>query len=225
MYLFICRKCSFSLVLYIQKIAKASRRGDQSEVNRLNYAGAAINASGGSGGTTPLMDAVNYENASTALVLLQYDASATATDYSLQTALHYAARWGMHTLVGRLVNRGAVVDARDNFEETPLMMAADFGHSRTVQVLLQAGADPSLVNRDGLSAEGLASKEHYEEVISILREAAQPAIPLPPAAPNQACPACHHLATPPQNVHLMLRSSSGGGIRALWTCELLPEVR
>ena len=91
-----------------------------------------------------------------------------------------------------------MVDARDNFEETPLMMGADFGHSRTVQVLLQAGADPSLVNRDGLSAEGLASKEHYEEMISILREAAQPAIPLPPAAPNQACPACHHLATPPQ---------------------------
>ena len=65
--------------------------------------------------------------------------------------------------------RGAVVDGRDILEEKPLMMAADFGHWRTVQVLLQAGADPSLVNRDGLSAEGLASKEHYEEVISILR--------------------------------------------------------
>ena len=42
--------------------------------------------------------------------------------------------------------------------DTPLMVAATYGHAASVEVLIEAGADATPVNRDGLNALELACK-------------------------------------------------------------------
>src|SRR5207253_1097924 len=43
---------------------------------------------------------------------------------------------------------GAEVDAVDNYGRTPLHMAARYGRTETVRMLLDCGADPSRINED-----------------------------------------------------------------------------
>jgi ankyrin repeat protein len=72
------------------------------------------------------------------------------------TALHYAAIGGHLPLVKLLVDRNAYIDAESPEGATPLMMAAQAGEAKIVAYLLEAGADPRLINRKGLSAHDLA---------------------------------------------------------------------
>lgn len=61
-----------------------------------------------------------------------------------QTALHLCARHGYTALALRLARTpGVVVDARDNFEVTPLFEAVREQRPAVVGALLSAGADPS----------------------------------------------------------------------------------
>ncbi|CAM9847094.1 unnamed protein product, partial [Ectocarpus sp. 6 AP-2014] len=56
--------------------------------------------------------------------------------------LHLAAEAGHHRLTGVLLRTGARVDATNDFQETPLYLAASKGHALdAVRALLDAGAD------------------------------------------------------------------------------------
>ena len=57
------------------------------------------------------------------------------------TALHLAANKGYYEIVQALINRGALVDARDEQGATPLHLAANNGYLIVVQELIRAGAD------------------------------------------------------------------------------------
>ena len=52
----------------------------------------------------------------------------------------------------RLLSAGAVVDARDNQGQTPLMLACDFSNTPLIRLLLQHGASLAVRTRDGWSA-------------------------------------------------------------------------
>lgn len=68
------------------------------------------------------------------------------------TALHYAATGGHSEIVQLLLREHAYIDAASPNGSTPLMMAARYGGSALVQVLLDAGADPLIKNDLGLTA-------------------------------------------------------------------------
>lgn len=89
------------------------------------------------------------------------------------TALHFAAQQSQTEAVSTLLDAGAPVDAQDRFGHTPLWRAVfdSRGQVATVQLLLQAGADPDIVNEAGVTARELANRMCPPEVVALFAEA------------------------------------------------------
>jgi ankyrin repeat protein len=79
------------------------------------------------------------------------------------TALHIAARDGRFTSAKLLLGSGAMVDARDEFEYTPLHFAAFAANPRMVKLLLTHRADPRAWTKDGWTPMSLAAGEIYDD--------------------------------------------------------------
>lgn len=77
------------------------------------------------------------------------------------TALHYAAAKGSVEIIALLLEHAAYIDAESPNKTTPLMMAASSGNIAAVKLLLDEGADLSLINEAGLNALDFAF--HYEK--------------------------------------------------------------
>lgn len=82
--------------------------------------------------------------------------------------LHNAARAGSIPQVESLIQQGAVLDARDSAGRTALMLAAMQGQTATVQKLLALGANPLLLDRDGLSAAQLARQRGHDSLAELI---------------------------------------------------------
>jgi ankyrin repeat protein len=74
------------------------------------------------------------------------------------TALHYACSGPDRGAVRWLLEQGAEIDARSPNGSTPLMMAAGYGESSSVDLLLKAGADVGLHNEQGMNAADFARR-------------------------------------------------------------------
>jgi ankyrin repeat protein len=82
-----------------------------------------------------------------------------------------------------LLGKGASVNLRDTPEQfTALMFAAAEGHVKVVRLLLEHGADPSLKDADGDTAESFATQKGHPDVVEILKASPKPA---PGAAPEK----------------------------------------
>ena len=85
-------------------------------------------------------------------------------------ALREAAAGGSIELASGLLDSGANVDAEADSEQTsPLMAAAGEGYDEMVRLLLDRGANPEFVDRDGRDALALAKEKGYESVVRILQ--------------------------------------------------------
>jgi ankyrin repeat protein len=109
--------------------------------------GADINAQRPADGYTPLhlaADAAKLEMVEF-LLFVRANPSIVATTSGV-TPLHLAAQaLNGERVVRALIRRGATVDALDaTAGQTPLMFAAAAGRAASVQVLLDAGADPAI---------------------------------------------------------------------------------
>ncbi|KAG8741606.1 hypothetical protein FRC12_015613 [Ceratobasidium sp. 428] len=69
-----------------------------------------------------------------------------------------------------LDGKPSLVNARDEFEYTPLHLAADRGHLNVVRLLLSRGADTSLKDQDGDTALEIATVAKHDPIVQILRE-------------------------------------------------------
>lgn len=100
-------------------------------------------------GNTAIMLAAWKSNVPAVRILLEKGARVNQPGW---TALHYAASVGNEEIVAMLLAKKAVVDALAPNRTTPLMMAARSGHTDTVKLLLDHGADVRLRNEWGMSA-------------------------------------------------------------------------
>jgi uncharacterized protein len=92
--------------------------------------------------------------------------------------LHYAATSGQVAIMDLLLENHAYIDAESPNGTTPLMMAAMYGSSAAVKLLLDGGADPTLRNQLGMTAidfANKASRREAAEMIAAVRRGTQPA--------------------------------------------------
>ncbi|WP_146591202.1 ankyrin repeat domain-containing protein [Puniceibacterium confluentis] len=90
------------------------------------------------------------------------------------TALIAAAHLGHHEVVARLVAGGAPLDHVNNLKWTALIEAVVLGdggqdHIKTVEILVKAGADKTIPDRDGVTPLQHAMERGYEEMVMLLK--------------------------------------------------------
>ena len=87
------------------------------------------------------------------------------------TPLHYAAMNKHMDVIALLLEHHAYIDAESPNATTPLMMAARYGTPQAVKLLLEAGADPALLNAQGLSALDFARHAHRKDAQELIAAA------------------------------------------------------
>ena len=90
------------------------------------------------------------------------------------TALIAAAHLGHHEVVALLVAGGAPLDHVNNLAWTALIEAVVLGdggpdHVKTVAILLEAGADKTIGDRDGVTPLQHATERGYTEMVQLLK--------------------------------------------------------
>jgi len=85
--------------------------------------------------------------------------------------LHYAATSGNLEIMEILLEEHAFIDAESPNKSTPLMMAAKYGSTAAVKLLLEAGADPTLRNELGLSAVDFALQANRQDAADLIAAA------------------------------------------------------
>jgi len=117
-------------------------------------------------GNTALMMAAFKHNLPAAKALLDKGAQVNRDGWN---ALHFAAAAGDDEITKLLLARGAAVDARAPAGFTALMLAAREGQQSTAMVLLEAGADASLVNSEKLNAAQIAERAEKPALAQAIR--------------------------------------------------------
>ena len=108
-----------------------------------------------SAGETALMLAVINHYTDVVKVLIERGADVNREGW---TPLHYAATRGHRDMMRLLLDHDAYIDAEAPNGNTPLMMAARYAQPLAVKLLLEEGADPTLVNQSQESALDMALK-------------------------------------------------------------------
>jgi len=113
-------------------------------------------------GNSPLMLAAYNGHTETIQILLNAGADITLRDSNGRTALMFASTGPFPASVRLLLENGAEINAADSVENfTPLMFAASEGLSPIVDILLDAGADPSMKDVDGDTAADFAKQRGF----------------------------------------------------------------
>lgn len=92
------------------------------------------------------------------------------------TALIAAAHLGHHEVVKRLIEGGAPLDHVNNLDWTALIEAVVLGdggpdHVETVRALVEAGANQTIADREGVSPLDHAKVRGYDEIVAVLEAA------------------------------------------------------
>lgn len=127
------------------------------------------------GGTLLLM-AAHTGNLSMVKELIKLGADVNITDEKGWTPLMKSAHnpeqnRGFADVAQVLIDAGAKVETPITYGIRPLMLAAGYGETAVVEVLLKAGADVMARNEGGLTALMMVKQKHYVDVINLLHEA------------------------------------------------------
>lgn len=151
------------------------------EIKRLIKGGSDVNAISpvlkvGSDFHTALLVAARNGHYEIAKVLLEAGADQTIPgNYMAAIPLHKAAYFGradMLQLLSQYDGFETVIDAMGpNNGYTPLHDAIWHGHTEAAKVLIDAGADTSIVAFDGLTPKALAEQFGYQDIVELIEEA------------------------------------------------------
>jgi ankyrin repeat protein len=117
-------------------------------------------------GETPLMLAAIHNQLELAKVLIERGADVNKPGW---TPLHYAATRGHREMMRLLLDHDAYLDSESPNGTTPLMMAAYSAPPLAVKLLLEEGADPTLLNQANNSALDLALSNDRQQSAFYLR--------------------------------------------------------
>lgn len=122
---------------------------------------------------TPLMHAARCGHGEAVKLLLDLGANAEARSKEKETPLliatrHYLFRKNMD-VISHLIEKGAQVNAKDEDGSTALMDAAIIGDMELAKVLLNAGADPKIKNKNKTRAYDFAMWMKRTELADLLK--------------------------------------------------------
>lgn len=95
------------------------------------------------------------------VLVIDYQKARCIELYAVESAIHCEAS-------ALLIERGAEVNARDTFGQTPLHIAAYVGNAPLVDFLLKKGADANLADRNGRTPLHLAAWGDHQNVAQLL---------------------------------------------------------
>jgi ankyrin repeat protein len=87
------------------------------------------------------------------------------------SAIHYAARYGHLEIVKSLIESGVNKEVKTGFGLTPLLVAAEFGHAKIAQFLLNIGAScnvQTIEENHNMTALHYATIGNFKDVVEIL---------------------------------------------------------
>ena len=98
--------------------------------------------------------------------------TAKTSDPALSEELLSAAKKGDAVAVKSLLDKGADVNAKTRYSQTPLMFAAQHGHIEIVKTLLEAGADVNVTDTfyKSVTALSAAADKGHADIVKLLLE-------------------------------------------------------
>jgi cytohesin len=116
---------------------------------------------------TALHEAANQRSLDVLTLLLDEEAHPDVRNINGSTPLHYA---GNAAVVHLLISRGALVDAQDETQETPLHNAARANQKAVVQDLLEKGADRAIENLGGQTAAQVTDSREIKILLATYQQ-------------------------------------------------------
>jgi ankyrin repeat protein len=152
----------------VTPLMSAAASGQAKVVEMLIKAGADVNQRDSEDGCTALHYATYCDDSKALEILMQYGAEVDALSFEETAPLFSAtAKENTNALV-RLLDAGAEID-RNSTYGTALHQAATWGRDESVRVLLNAGADRDITDRNGKTALQLAEEEGHLRIIEYLK--------------------------------------------------------
>jgi ankyrin repeat protein len=156
--------------------------GQNDEVEKYLEAGVDVNETfewGDIRGMTFLNMAAAASNSEATRMLIEAGADVNQKTSDGATALHYAIQGGktredkvIIDVVRVFLDVGANVNEQTESEGlTPLMLAADYGKTGVVKVLMDRGADINAKDRNGRTALMAAQDNGHQDIVNLLKEA------------------------------------------------------
>jgi len=160
----------------VTELMRVSKLGDAELVKKLLTEGAQVNARDQNGATALMYACAAYSEASINVLQMLFSAGAgiNLADRSGATALHVATGDGVRLIcVKELLLHGANPNAQDGHGDTPLIAAVKHAQNeedatQAVRLLIAAGADPSLSDKEGQSALSWAQRLGRQSVARLL---------------------------------------------------------
>ena len=147
---------------------ESAQLGNLDKVERLVSEGTAVDAKDPDH-RTPMMFAAFNGHTAVVGFLVGKGAEVDNKDINGRTALMYASSGPFAETVDLLVKRGADPNVQGTLEGfTPLMTAAAEGLVDVVRLLLAAGADRAIEDKDGDTALSFARANGHTEVVTLL---------------------------------------------------------
>ena len=149
----------------------AAMTGDLDNVKLLLTHGAGPSQAPTPQANTPLAAAVTFGYPDVVRTLIAAGASVRAREATGINLLHWAVIADRPAVIPILIEAGASLNATDENGYTPLMYAAtiDFGDAESLQALLHAGADRTVRNADGRTAEEQARYYRHTRLAAALQ--------------------------------------------------------
>lgn len=104
------------------------------------------------------------------LFLAIFLALASCAPININKGLLGAAEKGEVSKVCTFLEKGADINVRDEYDRTPLMLAAYGGHTEVVKILLGSGADVNAEGKYGATALSFATARNHDEIVQLLKE-------------------------------------------------------